>query len=475
MSAGIKFGTDGWRAVIAEDFTFGNVRACAQGVADFLKTAGTGSKGLVIGYDTRFASEDFAAAAAEVIAGNGIKVILLSKAAPTPVTSYTLTNLKAAGGIMITASHNPASYNGFKYKVETGSSAPTEVISVIEKGANEAVTSGKINRVELKDAIKKKSVAFHDPYHAYAKHLGKLIDLEALRQRKLQIVADSMFGAGIGYFKSLLEGGQIDIHEINRVRNPLFPGIQPEPISKNLGKLARHVIRDNAAVGLATDGDADRIGMVDENGRYRNTQEVFALLAMYFLDVRKERGAIVKTLTSTDMLYKIGELYKVPVFETQVGFKYVAPIMIAENALLGGEESGGYAFRGHIPERDGMLAGLFLLDYIARTGKSPSQLLADLYKKVGPHYYDRVDVHLTEESSQKARAAMASLGEIDKIGQQKVVNLNKIDGFRYKLEDGAWLLIRFSGTEPLIRIYAESSSAEEVQKLIQDGQKILGV
>ncbi|MGA9048158.1 MAG: phosphoglucomutase/phosphomannomutase family protein [Dehalococcoidia bacterium] len=475
MSAGIKFGTDGWRAVIAEDFTFDNVRACAQGVADYLKDAGSGGKGLVIGYDTRYASEDFAAACAEVIAGNGIKVILLSKTAPTPVTSYTLVNLRAAGGIMITASHNPGNYNGFKYKVESGSSAPTEVISFIEKNANEVLSGGNINRVELKEAIKKKLVSFHDPYHAYFKHLGKLIDLEALRQRKLKIVADSMFGAGIGYFKNLLEGGQIDIHEINRVRNPLFPGIQPEPISKNLGKLARHVIRDSAAAGLATDGDADRIGLIDENGRYRNTQEVFALLAMYFLDVRKERGAIVKTLTSTDMLYKIGELYKVPVFETQVGFKYVAPVMMAENALLGGEESGGYAFRGHIPERDGILAGLYLLDYIARTGKSPSQLLADLYKKVGPHYYDRADIHLTEESSQKARAAMTSLGEIDKIGQQKVVNLNKTDGFRYKLEDGSWLLIRFSGTEPLIRIYAESSSAEEVQKLIQDGQKILGV
>ena len=371
MSGKIKFGTDGWRAVIADDFTFGNVRACAQGVADYLKSAGLGKGGIVIGYDTRYASEDFAAASAEVLAANGIKVFLSSKAVPTPVTSFTVTALKADGAIMITASHNPGNYNGFKYKVSSGSSAPSEVISVIEKNANDVVAAGGATGIEVKEAVKKRLITFHDPYHAYAKHLGKLIDIEAIKQHPLKIVVDPMFGAGIGYFKNLLDGGQIEIHEINRVRNPLFPGTRPEPIGINLSKLARNVIRDDAAIGFATDGDADRIGVIDENGRYMNTQEVFSLLAMYFLDVRKERGALVKTLTSTDMLYKIGALYDVPVFETQVGFKYVAPIMMKENALLGGEESGGYAFRGHIPERDGMLAGLYLLDYVIKTGKVP--------------------------------------------------------------------------------------------------------
>ncbi len=244
-----------------------------------------------------------------------------------------------------------------------------------------------------------------------------------------------MFGAGIGYFKNLLDGGQIEIHEINRVRNPLFPGTRPEPIGINLSKLARNVIRDDAAIGFATDGDADRIGVVDENGRYMNTQEVFSLLAMYFLDVRKERGALVKTLTSTDMLYKIGEIYDVPVFETQVGFKYVAPIMMKENALLGGEESGGYGFRGHIPERDGMLAGLYLLDYLIKTGKSPSQLLSDLYKKVGPHFYDRLDVHINDAVKPQMISRLQQ-SKLDKIGQLKVVKLDTRDGFRYKLSDG---------------------------------------
>ena len=475
MSSTIKFGTDGWRAIIAEDFTFDNVRACAQGVADYLKESDKDKSGVVIGYDTRYASEDFASACAEVLAGNGIRSILLSRVSPTPVTSYSITALKADGGIMITASHNPGNYNGFKFKTEAGASAPTEVISVIEKNANNyTLEEGHIRRLEIKEAIRKKLITFHDPFPGYSRHVKKLIDLEELKKHSMRIVVDSMYGAGIGFFKDLLEGGQIQIHEINTVHNPLFPGIQPEPIGKNLGKLARHVIRDNAAAGLATDGDADRIGLVDENGRYRNTQEVFALLAMYLLETCKERGALVKTLTSTDMLYKIGELYSVPVFETQVGFKYVAPIMLKENALLGGEESGGYGFRGHIPERDGILAGLYLLDYIVRTGKTPTQLLQDIYKKVGPHYYERVDSYLGEVAKKQILSKLSS-GNIESILQRRVVKLDTRDGFRYKLEDGSWLLLRFSGTEPLVRIYAESSTPEDVQRLLQYGQELAGI
>ncbi len=470
----IKFGTDGWRAVIAEDFTFDNVRACAQGVADFLNSTGTAKSSIVIGYDTRFGSEDFAAASAEVLAGNSVKVFLLPRPAPTPVTSFTVTALKADGAIMITASHNPGNYNGFKYKVASGSSAPTEIISQIEKSANVAVDKGMVKRLDLAEAFKKKLVTYHDPYHAYERQLNRLINIEALKKNKLKIVVDSMFGAGIGYFKSLLDGGQIEVHEINRIRNPLFPGIQPEPISKNLSKLARQVIRNNAAVGFATDGDADRIGIIDENGRFMTTQEVFALLAMYLLDVRKERGPLVKTLTSTDMLFTIGEMYDVPVFEEPVGFKYVAPVMMREKALLGGEESGGYGFRGHIPERDGMLAGLYFIDYIIRTGKSPSQLLANLFKKVGPHYYDRLDIHTTNEIKQQMLLKL-SAASVSKIAGQKVVKLDTRDGFRYKLEDGSWLLVRFSGTEPLVRIYAECSTMDEVQRLILYGQEMVGV
>lgn len=468
----IKFGTDGWRAVIAEDFTFGNVRACAQGVADYLGSIGQGSGGIVIGYDTRFASGDFASASACVLAANGIKTYLSPHACPTPVVSHAVTALKADGGIVITASHNPGNYNGFKYKVASGSSAPAAVIAAIEKNANSVVSRGGAPSMELRDAVKKKLITFHYPFKPYSRHLGKLVDIEAIKKQPIKIMVDSMFGAGIGFFKKLLEGGEINIHEINRVRNPLFPGTRPEPIGPNLSKLSRHIIRDSAVIGLATDGDADRIGIVDENGRFMTTQEVFALLALYFLEVRKERGPLVKTLTSTDMLYRIGELYKVPVFETQVGFKYVAPVMMRENALMGGEESGGYGFRGHVPERDGILAGLYFLDYIVKTGKTPSQLLANLFDKVGPHFYDRLDMHISEESKSPTISRI-SKANIQKIGQLKVASLDTTEGFRYKLSDGSWLLVRFSGTEPLVRIYAESSSEEEVQKLIQYGRDLV--
>ena len=474
MATKIKFGTDGWRAIIAGDFTFDNVSACAQGVADYLKSIGAGNGGVVIGYDTRFASEDFAATAAEVIAGNGIKAFLFPRAAPTPVTSYTVTALKADGAIMITASHNPSLYNGFKYKVETGSSASTEIAALIEQNTNAVIEKGSVRRIDIKEALQKKLIVYHNPYRSYARHLGNLIDLETIKKQPLRIVVDSMFGAGIGYFRSLLEGGQIEVHEINRVRNPLFPGIQPEPIDKNLSKLARYVIRDKATVGFATDGDADRIGVIDENGVYLNTQQIFALLALYFLEVRKERGAIIKTLTSTDMLFKLGKIYGVPVFETPVGFKYVAPLMIQENALLGGEESGGYGFRGHIPERDGILAGLYILDFMIKTKKTPSKLIGNLFNKVGAHYYDRIDLHATDSIKQDVIVRLTQ-SKVDKIGSCKVINLDTRDGFRYKLEDDSWLLIRFSGTEPLIRIYAEGYSRDEVQNLLQYGRDMVGI
>ncbi|GAH92966.1 unnamed protein product, partial [marine sediment metagenome] len=278
MNTKIKFGTDGWRAVIAEDFTFDNVRACAQGVANYLNRAKIAERGLVIGYDTRFASEDFAAAAAEVIAGNKIKVHLCSQSVPTPVISYAVTVTKSAGAIIITASHNPGRWNGFKYKDDTGASAPTETGAEIEKHANEALIAGNVSRLPLADGIDNGLIAYFDPAPVYTEQLERLVDFDALRQSRLKIIADSMYGAGIGYFKSLLEGGRIAITEINGERNPLFPGIQPEPIAKNLTKLSTLVREQKADVGLATDGDADRIGIVDENGEFLTQHQVFALL-----------------------------------------------------------------------------------------------------------------------------------------------------------------------------------------------------
>jgi alpha-D-glucose phosphate-specific phosphoglucomutase len=473
MDTTIKFGTDGWRAVIAEDFTFPNVRACAQGTANYLNRAKLAGQGLVIGYDTRFASEDFAAAAAEVIAGNKIKVNLCSKAAPTPVISFAVTATKSAGAIIITASHNPGRWNGFKLKDEAGASAPSEFAAEVERNANEALSTGEVKRLPLADGLNNGLITYFDPDPVYFGQLERLIDLEAIRRSNLKVIVDSMYGAGIGYFKELLKGGKIEVIEINNERNPSFPGIQPEPIAKNLSKLSNTVREYKANVGIANDGDADRIGIIDEKGNFLNQHQVFALLALYFLEARGERGAIVETLTDSTMLHILGKQFDVPVYETPVGFKYVAPMMMEKNALIGGEESGGYGFRGHVPERDGILAGLYFLDLIIKTGKTPSQLLDHLFSKVGPHYYDRIDVHISAGERQKltdklARSSVSSVADI------KIAKLDTTDGYKYYLTDDSWLLIRLSGTEPLIRIYAEGHSPEQVQKLLEGGRKLLG-
>ena len=470
----IKFGTDGWRGIIADDFTFDNVRFCAQGVADYLKQKGLADRGVYIGYDHRFASEDFAAAAAEVIAGNGIRVYLSPKAIPTPFVSFGVISKKTGGGIAITASHNPAKWNGFKFREETGTSVSPETAIEIEGYITRAIDTSKINSIPLTEAIKEKSVEYFDLTPEYIIRVSKLIDLNSLKKSGLKIFVDSMYGVGSGYFRTLLSGGSTLVTEINGERNPAFPGINPEPIAVNLQKLTSLIVRQKASIGLATDGDADRIGIIDEKGNFLTQLQVFALLCLYLLEIRGERGALVKTLTTTSMLDRLGEIYKVPVYETPVGFKYVAPVMLAQNALIGGEESGGYGFRGLIPERDAIPAGLYFLDFMVRTGKTPSQLLAYLYSKVGEHYYDRIDLHFPEEKRQEIikRVRDNAPKSIENI---KVARLDKTDGFRFILADNSWLLIRFSGTEPILRIYTETNDTERVKRLLQFGRELAGV
>jgi alpha-D-glucose phosphate-specific phosphoglucomutase len=470
----IKFGTDGWRGVIARDFTIDNVRACAKGVADYIKHIGLADRGLIIGYDTRFASEDFAAAAAEVAAANGIKVYLCPRAAPTPVVSCGVLAQKTGGAIIITASHNPAKWNGFKFRTEQGASASTEVTAGIEKGIAGALNSDKIKHLPLAEALDRGIVEYLDLDPIYIEQIGRLVDLERLRQSGLKVIADPMYGAGIGYFSRLLGGGAMKLTEINGERNPLFPGIRPEPIAANLDRLSAMVKEQKADVGLATDGDADRIGIIDEKGQFLTQLQVFALLCLYLLEVRGERGPLVRTLTSTTMIDRLGEIYNLPVHEVPVGFKYVAPVMIAEEALIGGEESGGYGFRGHVPERDGILAGLYFLDFMLQTGKTPSQLLGYLYSQVGPHYYRRRDLSFAEEQRQTIIKRIS-----DNLPQSiegvRVARVNTTDGFHFTLADNSWLLIRFSGTEPVLRIYAESDSLERVERLLEVGRKLAGV
>ena len=474
MSSPIKFGTDGWRAIIAQDFTFDNVRACAQGVADYLKQANLAQRGLIIGYDTRFASEDFAAAAAEVIAGNGIKVHLCPKATPTPVISFGVLVKKAGGAIIITASHNAAVWNGFKYKDDHGSSASDEITTQIERFISQALTTKKVNRLPLDKAVEQGLVEEPDLDPVYFDQITRLVDLDAIRQAGLKLVIDPMYGAGAGYMKRALGGGTTELIEINSERNPLFPGIRPEPIAVNLAKLSATVKERGANVGLATDGDADRMGIVDEKGTFLTQLQVFALLCLYLLEIRGERGPIVKTLTTTSMAYRLGEIYGVPVYETPVGFKYVAPTMLAKDALIGGEESGGYGFRGHVAERDGILANLYFLDLMVKTGKNPSELIDYLYSKVGPHHYRRVDIKFPGAKRQAIinRIQNNPPNSIDNV---QVLKLDTTDGFRFMLADNTWLLIRFSGTEPILRVYTETDSPARAERLLELGKELAGV
>lgn len=470
----IKFGTDGWRGVIAREFTFDNVRVCARAFADYLKEAGLADRGIVIGYDTRFASEDFAAAAAETVAATGIKVYLCPAATPTPVISYGTMAKKTGGAIIITASHNPHEWNGFKIKSHDGASASGEITAAVEKHVDRIYEAGVPEYLPIEEALQKGMVEYLDLTPIYTEQIEKLVDLDNLRNSGLKIAVDSMYGAGSGYLKNLLSGGTCEIIEINGERNPFFPGIQPEPIAAHLQKLSATIVDRQAQVGIATDGDADRLGIMDEHGRFLTTLQVFSLLTLYLLEVRGERGLIGKTLNTSVMIDRLAELYGVDITVTPIGFKNIAPLLLEKDALIGGEESGGYGFRGHVAERDGILAALYFLDLMVRTGKTPSQLIDYLYEKTGVNHYNRMDCHFPEEERENIinRIKNNPPEELDGV---RVVKLETYDGYRYTLEDGSWLLVRFSGTEPLLRIYAESSTPEKVEKILEAGRKLAGV
>ncbi len=469
----IKFGTDGWRGRIADNYTFEAVRRCSHGFAKYLLEVEGSEKPVVIGYDKRFASQAFAESAAEVMAGHGFHVLLTDGPAPTPTISYSVVHQGAAGAINITASHNPSSDNGFKVRDQYGGAIDPEGLGIIEAGIPD--DDQKIPRVNIREALASGAVELFDPSPAYFAQIEKLVDLDALRDAGLTILVDAMWGNGAGWFSNLLSGGSTKVIEIHNTRNPIFPEMtRPEPIPPNIDVGLRRSIAENADVLLITDGDADRVGLGDEHGKFVNQLRVFGLLAYYLLEVRGERGPIVKTLSTTSMLEKLGEIYDVPVYQTGVGFKYVAPKMLEVDALIGGEESGGYAFRGHVPERDGILAGLYLLDMMVRLERKPSQLVELLFEKVGPHYYDRIDTPLDSEKRAEYEEKISN-AQPNELGGLKVTKILKIDGYKFSLEDGGWLLVRFSGTEPIVRVYCETTQADRVKPLLDDGLKLVGV
>ena len=468
----IIFGTDGWRGRIAEDYTFDNVRRCAQGFASFLQATGAAGKGAVIGYDQRFAAEHFAAAAAEVLAANGVRVWLTQSNTPTPAISYSVQARGAAGAINITASHNPPGDCGFKVRDEVGGAIPPDDLKRIEAGIPDIA---QVRRMKLDDAMSDGLVTLFDPAPDYIALIHKLVDIEPIKAAGFNMLVDCMWGNGAGWFPRLLAGGATQVHEVHNERNPVFPKmLRPEPIPPNIDDGLSYVKRLGADVAIITDGDADRVGLGDENGRFIDQLRVYGLLGYYFLEVRGERGPIVKTISTTKMLNKLGAIYNVPIYETGVGFKYIAPKMKETDALLGGEESGGYAFRGHAPDRDGILAGLYLLDMMVQTGKRPSQLLDWLFEKVGPHYYDRIDTAFETARRGEVQARVVA-ARPERIAGLKVTGIDTLDGFQFHMEDGGWLLIRFSGTEPIIRVYCETTHGDKVQEILQDGLRIAGL
>ncbi len=468
----IKFGTDGWRARIAEDYTFDNVRRVAQGFAAYLHQQGLAEKGVVIGHDRRFQAENFAAAAAEVMAANGIHVWLTNGATPTPAVSFSVVHKQAGGGINITASHNPPWDCGFKVRDPFGGAIPPADLKKIE--AVIPPLDG-VKRVKLDDAISDGLVEIFDAAPAYTERLHSLIDVQPIKDAGFTVLVDAMWGNGAGWFPRLLAGGKTVVHEVHSERNPVFPHMtRPEPIPPNVDHGLGFVKQVGADVAIINDGDADRVGFGDENGRFIDQLRVYGLLGYYFLEIRGERGPIVKTISTTKMLNKLGKLYGVPVHETGVGFKYIAPKMLEVDAMIGGEESGGYAFRQHVPERDGILAGLFLLDMMVRTGKKPSELLDTLFAKVGAHYYDRIDTYFEAARKPEILANVAN-ARPQTIGGLKVTDIVTIDGHQFLMEDGGWLLVRFSGTEPVIRVYCETTHEDKVQAILQDGMKIAGL
>lgn len=479
----IHFGTDGWRAVISDTFTFHNLRMVTQAIADAVGSAawdnGNGNFGdpdtreFVVGFDTRFLSDRYATEVARVLAANGYRVHLAQADAPTPAISYSVRHLGAIAGIMITASHNAPRYNGVKLKAAYGGSAQREQCHRVEVYLNDNEERARgPNLMDFEQARKLDLITRFNPLPDYFTHLRKLIDFNAIAENPQRLVVDSMYGSGRGVIKSVLQGTGCEVREIRGEMNPGFGGVHPEPIAKHLGALAGAISTHMGNFGLATDGDADRIGAMDEQSRFVDPHKIMALALCHLVERRKWRGPVVRTVSTTRMIDRLAKQYDLPVYETPVGFNYIADYMLKEDILIGGEESGGISFLKHIPEGDGILMGLLLIEIVAASGGTLFELVEDLLKRVGPVHYQRNDLRLSHPIAKERMKKLLLDAAPDKIAGESVVDISTLDGVRYLLADDSWLLIRPSGTEPVLRVYAEGRSKETVEALIAFGEGI---
>jgi len=471
----ISFGTDGWRAVIADTFTFANLRLVAQAVADSINQEhqGTEPPSIVIGYDTRFLSDRFAMETARVMAANGIVAWLSRADIPTPALSYNVVAKKADAGVVITASHNPPRYNGFKLKASYGGSATPEQSKRVEQQLRRMEQEARgPNLMDYQRGIDTGMIQRFDPAWIYYQHLSEFIDMDKISERELKIVADAMYGSGRGSFGMILARTRTHVTQIRGEMNPGFGGIHPEPIMQYLTELNAAIQREHADVGLATDGDADRIGAIDAQGNFVDPHTVFALVLRHLVENKGKTGDIVKTISTTFMIDNMVERYGLKLHETPVGFNHIADLMMSNDVLIGGEESGGISIKGHIPEGDGILMGLLLLEVMAYADAPLHEIIADLQQEFGPAHYARNDVHLSRQLAKKDVVKKLEDNAPSHLAGESVVRVNTMDGIKFYLADKSWLLIRPSGTEPVLRIYAEARSDEMVTAMLEEGGKL---
>lgn len=464
MTETIKFGTDGWRGIIGGDFTFANVRRVADAMGRYIQTKHGAGESLVIGYDARFLSPESAQIAAEVVAEHGLRVILADRMTPTPAVSYAVVERKAAGGIMVTASHNPSHWNGIKFKAAYGGSAAPAIVKKIEAHLAEAGEPGGDN-AECLSAKPHGTPA--DLVTPYLNRMAKMVDFELIRSSGMKFAIDPMYGAARGLIARLFDEHRIPFREIHGEHNPLFPGLNPEPIEPHVEDLRKVVMEQGFAAGLATDGDADRLGAMDSSGMFIDSHKIFCILLRHLVEDLGQRGEVVRTFSTTTLVDKIARKHGLPLHVTPIGFKYVCELMLARDVLIGGEESGGIGVKGHLPERDGILNSLLLAEVMAAKGRTLGELVEELHQEYGPHYYGRVDLEIDRKAINRT-LALAREGKIGRVGGLAVTSVDDLDGIKMIFGDSAWLLVRASGTENMLRLYAEAQSVDKVKEVLNE-------
>lgn len=465
----IKFGTDGWRAFISDDFTFENVRIVAQAMSDFLKDEYKKEKRIrtIVGYDPRFMSEKYAEIVAKNFIANGIDVTLTDRPTPTPAVAYAIKDKKLNGGVMITASHNPPYYNGIKYKAYYAGSADPAITAKIEK----RLYKTKPKRMSTTEFSKSRLFKYENVCPAHLSFLSSYLDWDVLKTRRFKVLVDVMHGAADNYIEKLLSKTKNKVVTIRSQRDAYFGGISPEPVAKNLEPLMKGVKEGGFDIGIATDGDVDRIGIVAPDGKLLTGHKVIALLLLHLLEDRKMRGEVVQTICGTVLIDKICEKYGLKMHETPVGFKYICDLMRSRDILLGGEEAGGIGFKNYIPERDGMLSGLLALEMMAYRNKKLPEILKDIEREYGSFHYRRIDTRYPDNLKQKLMQRLKS-NPPNRILGKKIIDIKTYDGVKLILEDKSWLLLRLSGTEPILRIYSEAPTDKIALKMIEIGKKI---